>query len=86
MFVTNHKNKNMNIKKYYLEKYPSDNLGVEIRESSNFAGLINELHNCGDIYAYIGVYDSLLRERVFSGLSHYIGVPYEYIYKLWLKI
>jgi hypothetical protein len=76
----------MNIKKYYLDKYPNDDLGVEIRESSNFAGLINELHNYGDIYAYIGIYDSLVRERVFLGLSDYINVPYEYIYKLWLKL
>jgi hypothetical protein len=76
----------MNIKEYYLNNYPSDELGVEIRQESNFAGLINELHNCGDIYAYIGVYDSLIRERIFSGLSEHINVPYEYIYKLWLKI
>jgi hypothetical protein len=76
----------MNIKEYYLDKYPNDDLGVEIRQSSNFAGLINELHNCGDVYAYIGVYDSLTRERVFLGLSDYINVPYEYVYKLWLKI
>lgn len=75
----------MTIKEFYLNNYPSDELGLELKEKSTFLGLLNELINNKDIYDYIGVYDSLMRERIFSELSKQLNTDYDYIYNLWLK-
>ena len=33
----------MKIKQFYLNNYPTDELGVELNENTNFTGLLNEL-------------------------------------------
>lgn len=73
-----------NIKDYYTNKYPTDELGVEINEKATFNGLYKVLDNEGDVYHYIGVQDSLVRERLFEKLSELMGVEYNVIYKKWL--
>ena len=75
----------MKLKEFYLENYPTDELGVEINENANFVGLINELHNGNDVYEYIGVCDSIIRERMFEELAKSLQTSYDYIYNLWLK-
>ena len=32
----------MNIKQFYIENYPTDELGIELKEDTNFTGLLNE--------------------------------------------
>ena len=54
----------MTIKQFYLENYPSDDLGTEIDESATFAGLLNNIITANDVYSYIGVGDSIIRERL----------------------
>jgi hypothetical protein len=61
-----------------------DELGVEINEKSTFNGLYKVLDNKGDVYHYIGVSDSLVRERVFEKLADIMGVKYDEIYQKWL--
>jgi hypothetical protein len=75
----------MNIKEFYLENYPSDELGIELNETPTFAGLLNQLIVNGDIYHYIGVGDSIIRERLFEQLAKELEVSYDYVYNLWLK-
>lgn len=75
----------MNIKEFYLNEYPTDELGVELRDDINFTGLLNNLYTANDVYKYIGVYDSLVRERLFSKLAEILDSPYDYVYNLWLK-
>jgi hypothetical protein len=75
----------MNIKQFYLESYPTDDLGIEINENANFVGLLNELHIGGDVYEYIGVGDSIIRERLFENLAESLGTSYDYVYNLWLN-
>ena len=75
---------NMNIREYYLENFPTDELGVEINENATFDGLVIVLNNYGDVYQYLGVSDSLMRERVFQQLSELTSTPYDDIYYLWL--
>jgi hypothetical protein len=75
----------MNIKEFYLKNYPTDELGVELNENTNFTGLLNELVTNNDIYGYIGVGDSIIRERLFSKLSEILNCPYDYVYDLWLN-
>ena len=73
----------MELKKFYLENYPSDDLGTELSDTATFAGLLFELYKDGDIYEYIGVSDSLIRERLFEKLAEELQVDYQHIYNLW---
>ena len=73
-----------NMKEYYLENFPTDELGIEINENATFEGLFRVLDNYEDVYEYIGVGDSVIRERVFSRLSEIMGVTYDEVYSQWL--
>jgi hypothetical protein len=72
-------------KEFYLETYPMDELGLELNETPTFPGLLNQLIVDGDIYQYIGVSDSIVRERLFEKLAETLNVGYDYIYNLWLN-
>lgn len=75
----------MTIKEFYLNNYPTDELGIELNENVTFSGLLNELCQSGDIYRYLNVWDSLVRERLFTKLSEELQSSYDYVYNLWLK-
>jgi len=75
----------MNIKQFYLENYPTDELGIELKDDTNFTGLLNELITNDDVYGYIGVGDSIIRERLFMELSEILKCSYDYVYDLWLN-
>ena len=77
--------KNMTIKDFYLKKYPTDELGVELNEKATFAGLVTILFGDMDVYEYIGVGDSLVRERLFAELANQLETSYDYVYNLWLN-
>ena len=74
----------MKIREYYLERFPADELGIEINDNVTFDGLFRVLDNYGDVYHYIGVSDSLVRERCFEKLAEIMGVNYNEIYNQWL--
>jgi hypothetical protein len=74
----------MNIREYYVEAFPTDELGDEINPSATFEVLIDVLNNYGDVYQYIGVSDSIVRERCFEKLSELTNTEYDVIYDLWL--
>ena len=70
-----------NIKQWYLSTYKEDKeLGNQISESATFEGLEMNISN---VYDYINVLDSIVRERVFSELAERIGATYEYVYNEW---
>ena len=73
----------MNIREFYVKNYPTDDLGMGINPKATFAGLLNQLIVNGDVYEYIYVYDSIVRERLFEQLAKELEVGYEYVYKLW---
>ena len=75
----------MNIRDYYRESFPSDELGYELNETATFGGLFWTLNSYGDIYDYIGVTDSIVRERLFEKLSQLIDCDYNEIYEQWLQ-
>ncbi len=75
----------MKIREFYLETYPTDELGLELNETPTFPGLLNQLIIGGDVYNYIGVGDSIIRERLFEKLAESMEVSYDYVYNLWLK-
>ena len=75
----------MTIREYYLETYPTDELGLELNETPTFPGLLNQLIVDGDIYRYIGVGDNIVRERLFEKLADELKVSYDYVNNLWLN-
>ena len=77
------KNFSASIKKWYVKAYPTDDLGPEL--VGNFAGALETMAKGGDIYDYMGVGDSIVRERLFTRLSEMLGLDYDHIYELWLN-
>ena len=77
--------KDVSLKYWYLFNYPTDELGLEINEKATFTGLLNELVNDRNVYDYIGVGDSIIRERLFEELANILDTSYDYVYDLWLK-
>jgi hypothetical protein len=75
----------MTIREYYLEAYPTDDLGLDLNLTPTFAGLLNQLIVGGDVYRYIGVGDSIIRERLFERLAQELEVSYDYVYNLWIN-
>ena len=76
----------MTIKQFYLETYPTDDMGKDIKDDATFVGLVTQLFGDGDVYDYLGVYDSLIRERLFSELAKQLKTTYDEIYNMWLNI
>jgi hypothetical protein len=75
----------MTIREFYVKNYPSDDMGDGINPTATFAGLLNQLIVGGDVYEYLYVYDSIIRERLFERLAEELNVKYEYVYNLWLN-
>jgi hypothetical protein len=71
-----------NIREWYKDKYPSDDMGNDIYFEATFKGLVNNITN---VYDYIYVFDSLVRERVFEELSNRLDIPYDSVYNIWLS-
>jgi hypothetical protein len=76
----------MNVKKYYQETYPTDDLGQEINEDIHFDDVLILLNegNGSKIYDLLEVFDSLVRERIFQKLSEITLIDYSVIYDRWL--
>ena len=74
----------MLIKDFYLNEYPTDELGEELNGGATFGGLWKAIRG-GILYEYLGVYDSIVRERIFKKFSEITGHDYEYIYEEWLN-
>jgi hypothetical protein len=75
----------MTIKEFYLDNYPSDELGNEINENSTFVGLLWMLQTKRSVYDFLGISDTVVRERVFQELAKQLRLSYTTIYEMWLK-
>ena len=73
------------IKKWYISTYPSDDLGYELTEYGTFYDLYDGIIHGYDIYGFLGVSDSLVRERVFLELSNIYDTSYAAIYETWIN-
>ena len=76
---------NQNIKKWYLETYPEDELGIHLNDNITFEGLFETLDNYKCVYEFLGNADSVIRERCFKELAKIMEVDYDYIYEQWLR-
>ena len=75
----------LSIKEYYQNAFPSDDMGADINPNATFKGLMHTIDTGRNVYKYIGVYDSVVRERVFQKLSELTGLDYNVIYDKWLN-
>ena len=73
------------IRDWYIKKYPTDDLGLDIDPEVTFNNLLVCLDFGEDVYNCLGVGDSVIRERCFAELARLMKVKYDYIYDLWLN-
>jgi len=55
----------------------NDDLGREINKDATIGGLIDCKLSGGSIYDYIGVNDSVVRERLFQYIADSVGSDYD---------
>jgi hypothetical protein len=74
------------VKDWYCAQYPTDELGEEIREDITFMDVFDCLDRYMDVYDCLGVWDSIVRERVFTKLAEIMEVDsdYDYVYDQWM--
>lgn len=74
------------VRNWYLENYPTDDMGIEINESITFIELYSVLMAKRNFYEAVGNgIDSIIRERIFEKLSQELSVDYGVIYNMWLS-
>lgn len=71
-----------NIKEWYKSNFPNDNTGNEINPNCTFKELKNNIRN---VYSFLDVGESTIRERVFLELAKRTNVDYDVVYNNWLK-
>ncbi len=72
-----------NIKEWYARTFPTDELASSLDENATFGTVRDALRAGKDIYSVLGSADSVVRERVFKGLSEVLDVPYKAVYDAW---
>lgn len=70
---------------FYRECYPDDTEMIEqINRNATFQDAFECLQVGFNFYAFLGVNDSIVRERVFEALAALMGCSYDHIYYQWL--
>ena len=70
---------------FYRECYPTDTEMIEqINRNATFQDAFECLQVGLNFYAFLGVNDSIVRERVFEALATLMGCSYDHIYYQWL--
>lgn len=72
------------IKEWYQATYPDDDLGKELYQGITWSDLWEHILNGDDVYDFIGVADSIVRERLFGELADSMKVHYDVVYYVWL--
>lgn len=75
---------NTEIRSWYMAKFPTDDLGKQIRPKLTFAKVWTEMKKGSDYYSMMSG-DSVMRERVFDGISDAYKIPYDTVYDTWLN-
>jgi len=73
------------IREWYMKAYPEDELGQNIKKNITFYNAFECLDRGKDFYDFLGVADSVVRERVFEKLSKVMNCTYDYIYTQWVR-
>ena len=70
---------------FYTANFPSDDCGRDLDRTKTFLDLYRALKAHEDVYATIGIADSVVRERLFERLAKILDADYSEIYDLWLS-
>jgi hypothetical protein len=73
----------VNIKKWYLETFPDDEMGENINDNADFTEM--DYYEVRHIYDYLGDIDTVIRERVFQKLASLLNMEYKEVYDIWLS-
>lgn len=77
----------MRISHFYLKEYPDDTyIQSDFNQDATMLGLMLVLDAGKDVYTYIGIYDSVVRERCFGKLAELLGLSYIEVYNKWSKL
>lgn len=74
-----------NVSEWYAGAFPTDTLGEELNRGITFQDVFECLQVGFNVYALLGVNDSIVRERVFDALATAIGASYDHVYYQWLN-
>lgn len=70
---------------FYRVRYPTDTEMIgKINRNATFQDAFECLQAGFNFYAFLGVDDSLVRERIFDALATLMGCSYEHVYYQWL--
>lgn len=72
------------VKEWYLRIYPTDDLGNDLKGNITFKDVYYNLGLGGGLYEFVGIEDSIVRERIFEQLAIIKGVGYDVIYDKWM--
>jgi hypothetical protein len=78
-------NSEKNVGDWYMDAYPDDTMGKDIRDDLTWPALLEGMRKHEDMDNILGVCDSLIRERVFARLSQLTMLPYDVFYNMWLN-
>lgn len=75
------------VRDWYMQEYPTDELGAMISHDATFADAWQHLgtYQGKDVYDVLGVGDSTVRERVFNSMCERVGCDYEQVYDKWVS-
>jgi hypothetical protein len=76
--------KHREIKTWYLSTYSDDKQGVNIKWDITFEQAAYCLKSKDDFYEFIGVEDSVIRERIFWKIAELYEIEYSAVYNQWL--
>ena len=84
--MLNNANGQTHIADWYKWAFPSDTWGYDgMNKAITFQDAFECLQVGFDFYTFLGVSDSLVRERVFDALATLMGCSYDHIYYQWLN-
>lgn len=70
---------------FYSEAFPTDKDGLkDLNRNATFQDAFECLQTGFNFYAFLGVSDSIVRERIFDALATLMGCSYDHIYYQWL--
>ncbi len=75
---------NANVREWYQSAFPTDEFGEQLDGGLTFEDVLAALSKGDNIYDVLGVYDSVVRERLFWYLAEIQDKSYEEIYDAWV--
>jgi len=72
------------IQSWYLNTFLDDAEGVSLKRNITFAQAYNCLVSKEDFYEFIGIADTIIRERIFEKIAELYEIDYSVVYNQWL--